>query len=235
MAVWRMYLEQGGIDAYTGMPLDLESMDLEHVVGYNNTDKNDPPSNDEFRNREHERNQVLCSSRANQQKSDQSMSNFNTNNVESLKDMSKQDFENREGAYKTVNEGTTVTQQTALRLQGDIRYKLKGSNETTTDANDPNIDKNEKGLPKVADATLGPNVTPEVLQKEYDARDGTLPMDEMEWANNQGWIEALEFVLDIDKDIREQKAREERVNSILLTDKERNYIIGKTTNTKKIE
>ena len=23
------------------------------------------------------------------------------------------------------------------------------------------------------------------------------PMDEMEWANNQGWIEALEFVLDI--------------------------------------
>ena len=23
------------------------------------------------------------------------------------------------------------------------------------------------------------------------------PMDEMQWANNQGWIEALEFVLDI--------------------------------------
>ena len=33
MTVWRMYLEQGGIDAYTGMPLDLESMDLEHVCG----------------------------------------------------------------------------------------------------------------------------------------------------------------------------------------------------------
>ena len=163
-------MEQGGIDAYTGMPLDLESMDLEHVVGYNNTDKNDPPSNDEFRNREHERNQVLCSSRANQQKSDQSMSNFNTNNVDSLKDMSKQDFENREGAYKTVNEGTTVTQQTALRLQGDIQYKLKGGG-VTDNPDDPNIDKNEKGLPKVADATLGPNVTPEVLQKEYEAED----------------------------------------------------------------
>ena len=36
-----------------------------------------------------------------------------------------------------------------------------------------------------------------VLLSEYDARDGTMPMDEMAWANNQGWIEALEFVLDI--------------------------------------
>tara|TARA_R110002051_G_C8448595_1_gene456390 strand:+ start:67 stop:381 length:315 start_codon:yes stop_codon:yes gene_type:complete len=25
------------------------------------------------------------------------------------------------------------------------------------------------------------------------------PMDEMEWANNQGWIEALEFVLNVKK------------------------------------
>ena len=41
-----------------------------------------------------------------------------------------------------------------------------------------------------------------VLLSEYDARDGTMPMSEMDWANNAGWIEALEFVLDIDKDIR---------------------------------
>ena len=27
--------------------------------------------------------------------------------------------------------------------------------------------------------------------------DPNRPMDEMEWAHNQGWIEALEFVLDI--------------------------------------
>jgi len=170
MAVWRMYLEQGGIDAYTGMPLDLESMDLEHVVGYNNSDDGDPKTED-YANREHERNQVLCSSRANQQKSDQSMKNFNTNNVDSLKDMDEKDFKAREGAYKTVNEGTTVTQQTALRLQGDIRYRLKGSNETTTDPADPNIDKNEKGLPKVADATLGPDVTADVMIKEFEAED----------------------------------------------------------------
>ena len=28
---WRIYLEQGGIDAYTGLPLDIEEMDLEQV------------------------------------------------------------------------------------------------------------------------------------------------------------------------------------------------------------
>ena len=169
VAVWRMYLEQGGIDAYTGMPLDLESMDLEHVVGYNNSDDGDPKTED-YANREHERNQVLCSSRANQQKSDQSMKDFNTNNVDSLKDMDEKDFEAREGAYKTVNEGTTVTQQTALRLQGDIMYKLKGGG-VTDKADDPNIEKNEKGLPKVADATLGPNVTADVMMKEFEAED----------------------------------------------------------------
>ena len=53
------------------------------------------------------------------------------------------------------------------------------------------------------------------------------PMDEMQWANNQGWIEALEFVLDIDKEIREQAAVKERLNKIMLTDKERNNIIGR--------
>ena len=51
------------------------------------------------------------------------------------------------------------------------------------------------------------------------------PMDEMQWANNQGWIEALEFVLNINT--QEQKSEEERLNKILLTDKERTDIIGK--------
>ena len=35
------------------------------------------------------------------------------------------------------------------------------------------------------------------LDKEYLDRDSTKPMDEMDWAHNQGWIEALEFVLNI--------------------------------------
>lgn len=65
----------------------------------------------------------------------------------------------------------------------------------------------------------------EVLQKEYDDRDGTKPMDEMDWACNQGWIEALEFVLDVNN--QEQKIKEERLNKILLTSNERNQIIAK--------
>ena len=68
----------------------------------------------------------------------------------------------------------------------------------------------------------------ECLEKEYNDRDGTKPMDEMDWANNQGWIEALEFALDIDVKIREEQSRKERVNNILLTDKERDTIIGNT-------
>ena len=54
------------------------------------------------------------------------------------------------------------------------------------------------------------------------------PMDEMQWANNQGWVEALEFVLDNNEEIQEQKAKQERLNKIMLTDKERSDIIGET-------
>jgi len=53
------------------------------------------------------------------------------------------------------------------------------------------------------------------------------PMDEMDWANNRGWIEALEFVLEVDKDNQEQKDKQERLNKIILTDKERSDIIGR--------
>tara|TARA_R110000824_G_scaffold55632_12_gene153149 strand:+ start:3691 stop:4014 length:324 start_codon:yes stop_codon:yes gene_type:complete len=53
------------------------------------------------------------------------------------------------------------------------------------------------------------------------------PMDEMQWANNQGWVEALEFVLDNHKERQEQKDQEERLNKILLTNKERSDIIGR--------
>ena len=66
------------------------------------------------------------------------------------------------------------------------------------------------------------------LTEEYAHLEGDIPMDEMEWAHNQGWIEALEFVLDIDKEIREQKAIDEHLSKILLTNEERNDIIGRT-------
>ena len=169
--VWRIFLEQGGIDAYTGMPLDLESMDLEHVVGFQNKDKNDPPTDEEYLNREHEANQVLCSSRANQQKSDKSMQDFFEENVDPLNDKTEDDFKALEKGYKQVNEIATVTEQTALTLQGDIRYKLKGTSETTTNKDDPNVDLSASGTPKVADATLGEKVTPEILENHFKIED----------------------------------------------------------------
>jgi len=68
----------------------------------------------------------------------------------------------------------------------------------------------------------------ECLEKEYNDRDGTKPMDEMDWACNQGWIEALEFVLDIEEKRREQNETDARIRDILLTNKERDLIIGST-------
>ena len=66
------------------------------------------------------------------------------------------------------------------------------------------------------------------LEEEKGYRDDpNYPMDEMHWANNQGWIEALEFVLDNEDERREQDAAKERLSKIMLTDKERNDIIGK--------
>ena len=168
--VWRMYLEQGGKDGYTGLPLDLESMDLEHVVGYNNSDKG-KASDEDHANREHERNQVLTSSAVNQQKSDQSMQDFSKNNVDSMEDMTTADFKARDDGYDTINESSTVTEKTALRLQGDIEYSIKGSSETTSDPTDPRVEKSEKGVPKVVSATLGREVTAKSLQNEFDIED----------------------------------------------------------------
>ena len=71
--IWRIFLEQGGIDAYTGQPLQLESMDLEHVVGFENDDDG-IPTDEDYKNREHELNQVLTSSAVNQTKKDMNMS-----------------------------------------------------------------------------------------------------------------------------------------------------------------
>ena len=53
------------------------------------------------------------------------------------------------------------------------------------------------------------------------------PMDEMQWANNQGWIEALEFVLDNQVERIEKEADIKRIEAIGLTDIERSDIIAR--------
>ena len=86
--VWRIYLEQGGMCAYTGLPLDVESMDLEHVVGIMNKDKGDP-SEEDLLNRENERNHVITTTRANQRKKDLNMNEFYEREVAPLEQKSE--------------------------------------------------------------------------------------------------------------------------------------------------
>ena len=166
---WRIYLEQGGVDAYTGLPLDIEEMDLEHVVGFQNRDKGDPTGED-YANREHEANQVMCSSRANQRKKDMNMKEFFSSEVDPLNDKTEDDFKALDKGFKQANEITTTAEKVALSLQGDIRYKLKGGGDTTN-PDDPNVVKSDAGTPKVADATLGEKVTPSVLEEHFRLED----------------------------------------------------------------
>ena len=166
---WRIYLEQGGIDAYTGLPLDIEEMDLEHVVGFQNKDKGKPTGED-YANREHEANQVMCSSRANQQKTDLSMKDFFESRVDPLNDKTPEDFKALDKGLKQANEITTTAEQVALSLQGDIRYKVKGGGDTTN-PDDPNVVKSDAGIPKVADATLGEKVTAPLLEEHFRLED----------------------------------------------------------------
>ena len=175
--IWRIYLEQGGIDAYTGLPLDLESMDLEHVVGFKNDDDGEP-SMDDYLNREHEANHVLCSSRANQLKSDSSMKDFFESKVDILKDKTPEDFERMEKGFKQANELTPTTEQTALRLMDEIFYKKKGGGaiskseyESLPENERPELQPTDAGTPRVATARLNPNVTKETLSQEFENED----------------------------------------------------------------
>lgn len=78
--VWRMYLEQGGVDAYTGLPLNIDNIDLEHVRPASKAEGD----LEEFKTREHEKNWVLVNANVNQAKSDLSMKEFFEKQVDPL-------------------------------------------------------------------------------------------------------------------------------------------------------
>ena len=175
--IWRIYLEQGGIDAYTGLPLDLESMDLEHVVGFKNDDAGEPTM-DDYLNREHEANQVLTSSRTNQLKSDSSMKDFFESKVDILKDKTPEDFERIEKGFKQANEMIPRTEQTALRLMDEVSFKKKGGGSISKSDYDslpedekPELQTTDAGTPRVATARLNSNVTRETLSQEFENED----------------------------------------------------------------
>jgi hypothetical protein len=175
--VWRMYLEQGGVDAYTGLPLDLEAMDLEHVVGLENSDKGNPTDKD-YMDRENEKNHVLTSSRANQNKKDMNMKNFFESRVDSLSKRSKEDFEKIQQSIESVEPMKTRTEQTAWRQMDDVHYAIKGGGNISQSEIDamnaeerPELTLTDYGRPEIVDANFNSNVTYDTLENEFEFED----------------------------------------------------------------
>ena len=116
--MWRIYLEQGGRDAYTGLPLDLQAMDLEHVRGFNNKDGG-APGKKEWEQRENDDNMTLINSNINQKKVDLSMEDFFKREVDPNKNKSEEDFGGIEKLFEKQNQIGTVGEQLAKTLLGE--------------------------------------------------------------------------------------------------------------------
>jgi len=116
--MWRIYLEQGGRDAYTGLPLDLQAMDLEHVRGFNNKDGG-APGKEEWEQRENDDNFTLINSNINQKKVDMSMKDFFEKEVDVHKDKSEEDFGGIEKLFEKQNQIGDVGDQLVKTLLGE--------------------------------------------------------------------------------------------------------------------
>ena len=116
--MWRIYLEQGGRDAYTGLPLDIQAMDLEHVRGFNNKDGG-KPGKEQWEQRENDDNMTLINSNINQKKVDLSMKDFFEREVDPHKDKSEEDFGGIEKLFEKQNEIGSVGDQLAKTLLGE--------------------------------------------------------------------------------------------------------------------
>ena len=116
--MWRIYLEQGGRDAYTGLPLDIQAMDLEHVRGFNNKDGG-KPSKEQWEQRENDDNFTLINSNINQKKVDLSMKDFFEREVDPHKDKSEDEFGGIEKLFEKQNQIGTVGDQLAKTLLGE--------------------------------------------------------------------------------------------------------------------
>jgi len=116
--MWKIYLEQGGRDAYTGLPLDIQSMDLEHVRGFNNKDGG-KPGKEEWEQRENDDNMTLINSNINQTKVDLSMKDFFEQRVDPDKDKSEEDFGGIEKLFDKQNEIMSVGEELSKTLLGE--------------------------------------------------------------------------------------------------------------------
>lgn len=97
--VWQMYLEQGGVDAYTGLPLNIDNIDLEHIRPASKAEGD----LEEFKTREHEKNWVLVNANVNQAKSDLSMEEFFEKQVDPLSEKDDGYWETRSDIFDYRN------------------------------------------------------------------------------------------------------------------------------------
>ena len=127
--IWRIYLEQGGIDAYTGLPLDLESMDLEHVVAFDNNDKG-KPTVDDYKARENDKNMVMTATNLNQKKKDMSMEEFYEKEVRTQYSKTPEDFKKESEIYEEANTINSVAEQfiPTLLSEGVLKNSTMTSN-----------------------------------------------------------------------------------------------------------
>ncbi|AEC52998.1 hypothetical protein SCRM01_051 [Synechococcus phage S-CRM01] len=116
--IWKLYLEQGGVDAYTGLPLNLESIDLEHVRGFNNKDGG-IPTDEDYKNREHEKNMVLVASNVNQMKKEMNMEDFVKKHVDVKKDWTEEQYGGDSAMYDRQNQILSESVQFAKSLVQD--------------------------------------------------------------------------------------------------------------------
>ena len=116
--MWKIYLEQGGRDAYTGLPLDLQAMDLEHVRGFNNSDDGEPGEK-EFHERENNDNFTLINSNVNQLKSNDSMEKFFQKHVDPHKDKNEDEFGGIQSLFDKQNSIGSVGDELAKTLLGE--------------------------------------------------------------------------------------------------------------------
>ena len=120
--VWRAILEQGGKDPYTGLPLDLSNIDLEHTVAFDNNDNGNPTEQD-YLDREHDDNIIICATNINQKKTNSSMKEFLERHVDTQSDKNEEEFTDRDDAYAKVNTVADNTKQKAGLLLEEGKLK----------------------------------------------------------------------------------------------------------------
>jgi hypothetical protein len=97
--MWKLFLEQGGRDAFTGLALNISDMQLEHVLGFQGSgDKANRRDSAEkklqrVQERDTDKNFVLINKSVNNQKSDKSMEEFYATNVRPYYSITQTDFD----------------------------------------------------------------------------------------------------------------------------------------------